>query len=104
MKTYSFSKVEVDHLMPVVATRDALDRGIQDYLVKIVFPRLDVKNFAQAQYNMDKGELYLLDADDLIKEQDNNIEAVLKSRKVVESPDAPPDAVKEEIKKEEPKA
>jgi hypothetical protein len=104
MQTFSLSKQEMSHLIPMQVGRDVNEAGIQNYMARIVVPRLGIKQYAQLRYNLDDGTVDFLTKEDIEKDQDEQIAKVLKSREVVNSPMAPPDAVKEEAKTEEPKA
>ena len=65
MKTLTFSKQELEYLTPVTANINALDRGLQSFIITVVFKRLGLPNTTQAQYNVEKGELNVLEPADL---------------------------------------
>ena len=69
MKTYSFSKGEMEYLIPVACNMNALDRGMQAYIITVVFKRLGLPNATQAQYNVERGELYVAEPSDLEKKE-----------------------------------
>lgn len=68
MKTYTFSKPEVDYLQPIqnnlqshsVVLR-ALDTALQVYVVNVVFKRLGLPTTTKAKYDLNVGELYVED-------------------------------------------
>jgi hypothetical protein len=65
MKTLTFSKQELEYLTPVTANINALDRGLQSFIITVVFKRLGLPNTTQAQYNVEKGEIYVIEPEDL---------------------------------------
>jgi hypothetical protein len=61
MKTFTFSKKDLDYLQPVDANMNALNVAIQVYVVNQVFKRLALPPTSRARYDLSKGELYVED-------------------------------------------
>lgn len=59
MKTYTFSKQDIDYLQPIDATMNGLNVAIQVYVVNQVFKRLGLAPATRARYDLAKGELYV---------------------------------------------
>lgn len=60
-KTYTFSKKDTEYLQPLESVLTAMNVAIQVYVVNVVFKRLGIPANAKARYDLNKGELYLLD-------------------------------------------
>lgn len=59
MKTYSFTKKELDYLTPVDSTMNALNVAIQVFVVNQVYKRLGISPLTKARYDLAKGEMYV---------------------------------------------
>lgn len=61
MKTYNFSKEDLEYLVPVEANKQALETAVKVYIVNVVMPRLGMKTTDNVQYDIGKGILTVLD-------------------------------------------
>jgi len=61
MKTYNFSKEDLEYLSPVEATKQALNTAVQVYILNTVFPRLGLKTTDKVEYDVKQGTLKVLD-------------------------------------------
>jgi hypothetical protein len=83
MKTFNFSKEDLEYLMPVEANKQALETAVKVYIVNAVMPRLGLKPTDMVRYDVFKGTLQLTEPKDM---------------------EAPPTGKEPEVKKpEEPK-
>lgn len=69
MKTFTLSKKDLAYLAPLDATMTGLNVAIQVYVINSVFPRLGIDPKTKARYDMEKGELYVMEEKDLPKEE-----------------------------------
>ena len=65
MKTYSFSKVDLEYLTTLDNTMNAMNVAIQVYVVNNVYKRLSLSANSKARYDLAKGELYVAEEADL---------------------------------------
>ena len=65
MKTYSFSKNEIDYLQPLDAVLNGINVAVQVFVVNTVYKRLGLPADTKARYDLQKGELYQLEEVDL---------------------------------------
>ena len=76
-KHFSFSKEEMAHLEPVYAVFQAINTGLQHYIITQVYPRIGVTADKMSRYDIPKGTLTIL-------------EPAVENKAVTESPLAPP--------------
>jgi hypothetical protein len=65
MKTFTLSKKDLAYLVPLDATMNGLNVAIQVYVINTVFKRLAIEPIAKARYDLDRGELYILEEKDM---------------------------------------
>ena len=63
MKTYNFSKEELEYLSPVEATKQALDTAIQVFIINVVMKRLGIPSDQPVRYDTRLGTLTLIEKD-----------------------------------------
>jgi len=90
MKTFNFSKQDLDYLVPVEANKQALETAVKVYILNVVMPRLGLKQSDAVRYDITKGELQLIDP---------NPPATAKEEAKVEQPEAEHKAVVTDAKK-----
>jgi hypothetical protein len=64
MKTFTLSKKDIAYLTPLDTTMNGLNVAIQVYVINQIFPRLALANNTKARYDLDKGELLVLEEKD----------------------------------------
>lgn len=67
MKTFTLSKKDLAYLQPLDATMTGLNIAIQSYVISVVYKRLEIDSNAKGRYDLDKGEIYVLEPKDEMK-------------------------------------
>lgn len=62
-KFFSFSKDELSHLEPINAVLQALNAGLQDFIIRNVYPRLGFKPTQMSRFDVAKGILWIPEND-----------------------------------------
>lgn len=99
MKTFILSKKDLTYLTPLDATMNGLNVAIQVYVINSVFKRLSIEPNSKARYDLDRGEVYVMEEKDFQKQREEDKEAG-----VVREPGSIPNIPKrDEAEKSEPK-
>lgn len=94
MKTFTLSKKDLSYLGPLDASMSAFNVAIQVYVINTVFKRLAIDPKTQARYDLEKGELYVMEEKDIQAAQAKQAPVA-----ATPAPETPaPEAKKEESK------